>query len=109
VGNLDGSSSASGLLYWRASASILVHDAGNNPVANVTVSGAWGSGYSGNAKCVTAANGICTLSTGKIRRSASSVTFTVNNLVKSGYTYNSTANHDPDGDSNGTSIVVSRP
>jgi hypothetical protein len=108
VGDLDGSNSRSSS-YWKASVRILVHDAGHNPVAKVTVRGAWGSGYSGNAQCVTTGDGACTLTTGNIRRNVSSVTFTVNKLTKSGYTYDSAANHDPDGDSSGTSIVVSRP
>jgi hypothetical protein len=108
VGDLDGSSALVSR-YWKATVSVLVHDAGHHPVSNVTVSGTWSNGYSGNAKCTTAANGICTLTTGNLRRTVSSVTFTVKNLVKSGYTYAPTANHDPDGDSNGRVIVVSSP
>ncbi len=107
VGDLDGS--ASGVRLWQASVLVLVHDAGHNPVANVTVSGKWSGGYKGNAQCVTASNGACTLTTGSIRRTASSVTFKVNNLARTGYTYTASANHDPDGDSNGTTITVSRP
>jgi hypothetical protein len=108
VGDLDGSNSSSSS-YWKATVKVLVHDAGHNPVAKVTVKGAWSSGYSGNAQCVTAGDGTCKLTTGNIRRAVSSVTFTVSKLTKSGYTYNSATNHDPDGDSSGTSIVVSRP
>jgi hypothetical protein len=37
------------------------------------------------------------------------VTFTVTDVSKAGMTYNPGANHDPDGDSNGTVIVVSKP
>ena len=35
--------------------------------------------------------------------------FKVNNVTLAGNTYNSSANHDPDGDSNGTTIIVSQP
>jgi hypothetical protein len=108
VGDLDGSNSSSSS-YWKATVKVLGHDAGHNPVAKVTVKGAWSIGYSGNAQCVTAGDGTCKLTTGNIRRAVSSVTFTVSKLTKSGYTYNSATNHDPDGDSSGTSIVVSRP
>jgi hypothetical protein len=100
VGDLDGSNSSNSS-YWKATVRILVHDAGHNPVAKVTVEGTWGSGYSGNAQCVTAGDGARTLTTGNIRRNVSNVTFTVSKLTKSGYTYDSAANYDPDGDSNG--------
>jgi hypothetical protein len=36
------------------------------------------------------------------------VTFSVTNLAKSALTYAATTNHDPDGDSNGTIILISR-
>jgi hypothetical protein len=108
VGDLDGSATSSGLV-WRANITVLVHDADHNPIANVAVSGKWSNGYSGNAQCVTAGDGTCALSTGNIRRNTKKVTFTVTNLIKAGFTYSSAANHDPDGDSNGTSIVVARP
>lgn len=108
VGDLDGSS-ASSARYWKATVRIVVHDAGHNPVGSVTVRGAWSDGYSGNVQCVTGPDGACTLTTGNVRAKVKSVTFTVKRLVKSGYTYSAAANHDPDGDSNGTSIVVLRP
>jgi hypothetical protein len=37
------------------------------------------------------------------------VSLTVTNLSKDGYTYQPSANHDPDGDSNGTTISVNKP
>jgi hypothetical protein len=43
------------------------------------------------------------------RTSVASVTFGVTSATKSGWTYAPTANHDPDGDSTGTVIVVPRP
>ena len=88
---------------------VLVHDAGHHPLANVRVRGAWSGGATGNAQCITGSDGTCTLTKSRLPRSASSVTFTVNNLTRSGYTYTPAANHDPDGDSDGTSILVPRP
>jgi hypothetical protein len=38
-----------------------------------------------------------------------SVTFTITGMSKSGFSYAAGSNHDPDGDSNGTSIVVTKP
>ena len=107
IGDLDGS--AIGSRIWRAGVRIFVHDAGHNPAANVTVKGVWSSGASGSAQCITDSGGTCTLTTGYLRRKVKSVTFTIQNLTKSGYTYLSSANHDPDGDSSGTFIIVSRP
>jgi hypothetical protein len=107
VGDLDGS--ATGSRAWRASVTVLVLDAGGSPVSNTTVRGSWSNGYSGNAQCLTATNGTCTVTTGRINRNVGSVTFTVTNLIRSGYTYTPAANQDPDGDSNGTVIVVSKP
>jgi hypothetical protein len=37
------------------------------------------------------------------------VNFTVNNVTHATLTYNAADNHDPDGDSNGTVIVVNKP
>jgi hypothetical protein len=37
------------------------------------------------------------------------VTFTVTSVTRTGSTYTAAANHDPDGDSDGTAIVVFRP
>ncbi len=107
VGDLDGI--AAGSRAWRARVTVLVLDAGQSPVSNATVSGSWSNGYSGSDQCVTAADGTCSLTTGRINRKVGSVTFTVTNLSRSGYTYNPAANQDPDGDSNGTVIVVSKP
>ena len=37
------------------------------------------------------------------------MTFTVVNVTHATFTYKSADNHDPDGDSNGTAITLSRP
>jgi hypothetical protein len=108
VSDLDGGASRSSR-SWKARVTILVQDAGNMPVANVTVRGNWSNGYSGSAHCTTGSSGTCTLTSGNISLSKGSVTFTVSNLARSGFTYNPAANGDPEGDSNGTTIVVSRP
>ena len=107
IGDLDGTSSGSG--RWTATVTITLHDANHNPVANATVSGNWSNGASGSGSCVTNSSGQCSVSKSDISRGKSTVTFTVNNINRSGFTYNSNINHDPDGSSNGTRIVVSKP
>jgi hypothetical protein len=37
------------------------------------------------------------------------VTFTITNMTRSGFSYAPGSNHDPDGDSTGTTIVVIKP
>ena len=107
VGDLDGS--ASGSRNWQANVRIFVHDGYHKPVANVTVQGAWVKGTSGSDQCVTASDGTCTITKDGLRRNTRKVTFSIQNLANTGTSYDASANHDPDGDSNGTKIIISRP
>jgi len=110
VGDLDGSSSwVWGSWLWRATVTIEVHDANHNPVADATVSGSWSGGYSGSGECTTGSDGRCSISTGYIWRGNSSTTFTVDDVAHATLTYQPADNHDPDGDSDGTTITVNRP
>jgi hypothetical protein len=109
VSDLDGSSTAAGGGRWDASVTITVVDQNGNPVAGVFVDGAWSNGANGSGNCTTDANGQCTVTKNRIKSNESSVTYTINSLSASGYTYNAAANSDPDGDSNGTVIIVSAP
>jgi hypothetical protein len=107
VGDLDGASTTLGS-RWTASVTITIHDSNHAPVANATVSGGWSNGASGPASCTTNGSGTCTV-TKNIPNSKASVNFTVNNVTHATLTYNAADNHDPDGDSNGTVIVVNKP
>jgi hypothetical protein len=108
VGDLDGAS-VSQSNRWNATVTITVHDANHNPLAGVTVTGSWSNGATGMASCTTGSNGQCNVVKSGIRKGKSSVTFTVTNATRSAYSYSATANHDPDGSSNGTRIVIPRP
>ena len=108
VGDLDAASTSQSN-RWTASVTITVHDANHNPLANAVVTGNWSNGASGTATCTTGSNGQCSVSKSGIRNGKSSVTFTVNNVTRSSFTYASASNHDPDGSSNGTRIVVRKP
>ena len=102
VGDLDGS--ATGLRNkWVAGVTITVHDGNHQAVANVTVNGTWTGG--GPGACTTNAVGQCTLF---LQKNGASVTFTVGSLESPYGVYVVAGNHDPDGDSNGTSIVIRR-
>lgn len=108
VGDLDASSTRQGN-RWTATMTITVHDASHNPVTNATVSGTWSNGTTGAASCTTGSNGQCTITKSGIRNGKSSVTFTVNNVNRANFAYVSSGNHDPDGSSTGTRIVVGKP
>jgi PKD repeat protein len=92
---------------WQAEVTITVHDENETPLAGVTVIGIWGLG--GEANCVTDANGICSVTKNNIKLSIPNTTFLITDAVLSGYSYLPASNHDPDGDSDGTIIIVYSP
>ena len=102
VGDLDGTRSVS-KRSWSAKVTITVHDAFHAPVSGAVVTGSWSLG--GSASCTTGTTGACTITASKIPTSATSVAFIVGKVTKAGATYTA-GNHDPDGDSNGTSITI---
>jgi hypothetical protein len=107
VGDLDSTSTWNARRSkWMARVTVIVHTAGEAPLSNVKVT--FGLSDGTTKSCTTASNGTCVVSKEKAANVAS-LTFTVRTLVRSGYTYSSGSNHDPNSDSNGSSIVVSRP
>ncbi len=108
VGDLDGNGINDGST-WTAEVVITVHDADHNAVADASVSGEWSGGASGTASCITDANGQCTVTVSGIPKRSGTVTFTISDVAHSSLTYDAAANHDPDGDSDGTSITVAKP
>jgi hypothetical protein len=109
VGDLDNTTStAASSKKWQPQVTVTVLDPSGAVVAGATVSGTF-SGHNGTLTCTTAANGICVLGNFTLNRSASSTVFTVTDIVKESSTYQPTANRDPDGDSDGTSITINRP
>jgi hypothetical protein len=112
VGDLDGSSeSTSKANKWNATVTVTVHnDEADDPINGITVSGTWSGGTSGGGSCTSESEGQCSITKNNIRSNASSVTFSVDSLTDNNgiYRYDSTTNHDPDGDSTGTSIEISQ-
>jgi hypothetical protein len=110
VGDLDGSSAPLGS-NWNASVTIVIHDSLEDAVANATITGNWSNAGKGTSafSCTTDASGVCMVTKTGLRGSVSSVILTVTNVTHSASVYSSTSNHDPDGDSNGTTIVVLKP
>jgi hypothetical protein len=107
-GDLDGSAANQGSLKWKATVTVVIHDASENPAAGATVSAQWSAGATGTA--TTGANGQGTFTLSNLsKQNTPSVTLTITSVTHPTLTYNAGANHDPDGDSNGTSITVNRP
>jgi serine protease AprX len=107
VGDLDRTSVSLSATRWRARVTIRVHDGDHAVLPGVVVRGRFGP--SGAAlTCTTGTGGGCTL-TRDLKKTKASIVFTVLGLSKASYVYVPASNHDPDGDSNGTKITVTRP
>lgn len=106
VGDLDGVATAGARGKWTAAVTITVHDGSEISAAGVTVGGSWSNG--GTDSCVTDAAGTCSVEKAG-RKNHSSIAFTIDTLSGPGVSYDFGLNHDPDGDSNGTTITVSAP
>ena len=91
VGALAGSSSTAGK-NWKPAVTITVHDGSgsHNPVQGVTVTGTWTGAVSGTSSCTTGTSGTCSVS--RTTKTGTTVTFTVDSLALSGFTYDASAN-----------------
>ncbi len=107
VGDLDGAKAPNGNKRWKATVTTTIHDVGHAALGSATVTGSWTTG--GTGSCTTSVSGTCSITSASINNTTANTTFAVTNVTKSGYTYLSTANHDPEADSNGTSITVTKP
>lgn len=94
---------------WTAMVTVTAHSLAHQPRSGVTVNGTWNGGASGIGSCVTAGDGRCTISQAGIRKKFSSATLTVTSVVDPSLSYDAAANHDSDGDSNGTTMTVMKP
>lgn len=105
VGDLDGWGTPTGTT-WKATVRVTVHDQYENPMAGVTVTGAYANGDT-NSCGPTDSSGQCTMIRQYLPLSTTKSILTITNLT--GYPYDSLANHDPDGSSDGTVIWVYKP
>jgi TRAP-type uncharacterized transport system fused permease subunit len=108
VGDLD-KSTVKRNQNWDCTVTITVHDQAHKLLAGVVITGSWSDGSSSATSCTTNSSGKCSLTRSRVSNSVTSLTFTITEMTKSGYTYNSSDNHDPESDSNGTSIVINKP
>jgi hypothetical protein len=95
---------------WRAAVIILAHDGGHAPMPGVRVSGIWSVQPDSVVSCTTNSAGSCIISRNNLQIATDpSVTFTMVDASLGSYAYDPGQNHDPDGDSDGTSIVIMQP
>ncbi len=101
VGDLDGAPKGP-----KVDVRVYVHDLSHNPVVGASVSVVWSGAYVGSDSCAgTDVAGMCRFHTGSLPPGGT-VTLTVTGVTYSGASYNPALNHDPDGDSDGTSIGI---
>ena len=103
IGDLDGTRSVS-KKNWSASVTVVVHDASEKLMSGAVVTGGWSVG--GTSSCTTSRSGLCTISKRGISLGTTNVTFTISGVTLAGYAYDSGANHDVDGGTNGTRITI---
>jgi len=109
IGDLDGQSVKLQRGYWKAVVTITIHDGTHAALSGVTVFGTFHqNGTSvGPFSCRTDAGGTCSVDSGQLLAKQGKTTFTVTD-VSTPLGYDPTANHDPDGDSDGTSTTISK-
>jgi hypothetical protein len=95
VSNIDMSlstNSAGPNTFAKAFATITILDASDSPVEGATVYGSWSGASSGSVYGVTDSIGNVTLESANVKNPVGRFTFTVTNVTKNGWTYDSTAN-----------------
>jgi serine protease AprX len=103
IADLDGSGVSQGR-RWTAMVTVRVVDNNGVEVNGATVTGTWRRGAV--STCTTDTSGTCLI---EFAAKGRYDIFTVSGVTHGSLTYDATANSDPDGDSNGTSITVNRP
>jgi len=93
---------------WQANVTVLVHNQTHQTVGSATVSGEFSNAPGVIRTCKTGPAGTCTVTATKLPLSLTEVTFTVTKITHATLPYDASANHDPDGDSNGTSIIINQ-
>ena len=107
VGDLDASRSDQSRNRWQATATVLIHDKNHLPLVGAFVEGVWGNGSNGSGSCTTVSGGQCSISKGNLKAGVASVSFAVTSVTHAGgQLYDAPANHDPESDSDGSSIVI---
>ena len=103
VGDLDAYADPAPKGLFAVHVTITVHDKEHRPVANATVNGRWST--AAEASCTTGSAGECAVWAPVLVKRGATISFSVQSAAHVMYVYFLT-NHDPDGDSDGTTIVL---
>ena len=89
---------------------VWIHGPDHRGVYHARVQAAWGGNVSGISGCETDRDGYCALKTRKPYRNEQGlqIVLRVKKVEGEGLEYDPSANHDPDGDSDGTVIRITR-
>jgi hypothetical protein len=110
VGDLDGTVTGAVGNRWRARVTIWLHDQADVPVANADVTGAWSDHPGEVVTCRTNSMGLCNVSQNSLDVGVQpTVTYTILSVSHPQVGYAPASNHDTDGDSDGTTIVITEP
>jgi hypothetical protein len=108
VGDLDGGSQKFPKGAWGGIVTVRVHDDSEVSASGYTVQGVFNQGsYQVAVSCVTNASGTCAVTSGAFPSKSGAATFVVIGLTGP-LPYAPSGNHDPDGDSDGTAIQLSK-
>ena len=103
IGDLDAATNVQ-KRSWDAFVTLAIHDGAHQPAAYASVTGVWSNGST--ASCTADHLGVCTVARHGLPNSTPSTTFTVQSVVSGAAIYSAAANHDSDGETNGTSVIV---
>ncbi len=109
VGDIDATSVKLSKGQWQAVGTIRIHDASHGPVAGARVYGTFyqrGVPVLAGVSSLSGSAGLCTVDSGALK--GGSATFVVDDVSHATMSYHSAGNHDPDGDSDGTAIDISK-
>lgn len=101
VGALSGSAYADSRSSWRAVASVMVRNTGGLPVSGAVVTGGFTVGGA-PLSCTTARNGVCSITSLRIKSSSPATTFSVSKIEGTDTTYGAAKNV-------ATSLVIAKP
>lgn len=109
VADLDGRAGATAKGQWRAEAIVSLRDDTGAAVDGALVALSWvgARGEAASVSCTTDGAGACRVSAA-VKRTTDWVSFSVVDVAADGLAYTGTDNADPDGDSDGTTVVVAR-
>ena len=104
VGDLDGAGTA---VQSKWNATVTISRSRQRPRPGHWCRGDWGLERRYECQCTTSGDGRCAVIKAGLLKTAKAG-FSISNLTHATFLYDSAGNHDPDGDSNGAAITVTR-